>query len=161
MGSRFSPGATAAPLFKIQEGFPMMIAVRYDSKTGNTKRLADAIASALGVRAEMVDIPLPGKVDVLFLGSAVYAAGVSQDVRDFINHLSAEQVGAVACFSTAALLPSTFAQVSRLLRARGINVLEKEFHCRGQFHFMHKGKPDDEDLARARQFAKSSAGEKP
>lgn len=132
----------------------MMIAVRYDSKTGNTKRLADALAAALGIRAETVDIPLPGKVDLLFLGSSVYAAGASAEVKKFIAGLNPSQVGTVACFGTAALLPSTYAQVSKLLREKGIDVQADEFHCRGQFHFMHRGRPDENDLMRVKQFAK-------
>ena len=137
----------------------MTIAVRYDSKTGNTKKLADAIAEAVGVKAEHVSKPLVGKVDLLFLGSSVYAAGASQEIKDFIAGLNRESAGAVACFSTAALLPSTYGQVSRLLKDRGLSVLADEFHCRGQFHFMHKGKPDDKDLKSAADFARRLAGE--
>ena len=137
----------------------MTIAIRYDSKTGNTKKLADAMAAALGVPAERVDTPLDGPVDLLFLGSSVYAAGASQQVKDFIAALYPAQVGSVACFSTAALLPSTYAQVKKLLEAKGVAVRAEEFHCRGQFHFMHKGKPDENDMARAAQFARALTGE--
>ena len=138
----------------------MTIAIRYDSKTGNTRRLAQAMAEALNEHAETVDQPLPGQVDVLFLGSSVYAAGASEEIKRFIAGLDKAQVGRVVCFGTAALLPSTYPQVSKLLRQRGIAVDEREFHCRGQFHFMHRGKPDESDLAAARQFAKQTAGEK-
>ena len=136
----------------------MNIAVRYDSKTGNTKKLAEAIAKELGTVALTVQQPLLEKADILFLGSAVYAAGVSTEVKAFIAGLTPEQAGKVACFSTAALLPSTYKQVKKLLEARGITVLEKEFHCRGQFHFAHKGKPDEADIAAAAAFARDVTG---
>lgn len=139
----------------------MVIAVRYDTQTGNTKKLADAIAAALGVEAKDVSVPLEGKTDLMFLGSSVYAAGASQKIKDFIAFLNPDQVGEVACFSTAALLPSTYRQVSRLLQGRGIAVRAEEFHCRGQFHFMHRGKPDAADLQAAAEFARKAAGDRP
>ena len=138
----------------------MKIAVVYDSMTGNTKKLAQAIADALGVQARNTDEKLTGPVDLLFLGSSVYAAGASEKIKRFIAGLDKEQVKSVACFSTAALLPSTYKQVSRLLRDKGIDVKTDEFHCRGQFHFMHKGKPDENDLKQAADFARRVAGEK-
>ena len=105
--------------------------------------------------------PLPGHVDLLLLGSSVYAADASEEIKQFILKLTPAQVGRVACFGTAALLSSTYPQVSRLLRKQGVAVEQEEFHCRGQFHFMHRGKPDENDLNAARQFAKRVAGDAP
>ncbi|MCR4587344.1 MAG: flavodoxin [Lachnospiraceae bacterium] len=136
----------------------MKVAVRYYTKTGNTKKLADAVAAALGVEAESVETPLNEKVDLLFLGSSVYAAGVDSAIKEFINNLDPSMVGAVVNVSTAALLPSTYNQVRKLLEARGIAVKQEEFHCRGQFHALHKGKPDEADVAAAASFAKKIAG---
>ncbi len=131
----------------------MNIAIRYYTKTGNTKKLADAIAEAVGVPAESVDVPLEEPIDVLFLGSSVYAAGVDGEVKDFIASLDVEMVKKVVNFSTAALLPSTFSQVTKLLSRRGIPIDEREFHCRGKFKFMHSSHPDQEDLNKAQTFA--------
>ncbi len=57
-------------------GTDKKIEVRYFSKTGNTAKLAEAIAKTLGIKAKTVDTPLEGDVDILFLGSSVYGAGV-------------------------------------------------------------------------------------
>ena len=46
------------------------IAVRYYTKTGNTKKLAEAIAETVGVKAESVTVPVDQEVDILFLGSS-------------------------------------------------------------------------------------------
>lgn len=51
-------------------------------------------------------------MDVLFLGSAVYAAGVDPAVKDFIS-ANKEKIGAIVNLSTAALLPSTYKQVKK------------------------------------------------
>lgn len=37
----------------------------------------------------------------------------------------------------------------------GIPMDEREFHCKGEFKGMHKGRPNDEDVAAAAAFAKS------
>ena len=52
-----------------------MVAVRYKSKLGNTKQIAEAIAEGAKVKAiSITDEPtLKEKVDILFLGGAPYA----------------------------------------------------------------------------------------
>lgn len=85
----------------------MKIAVRYYTKGGNTKKLADAIAKAVGVDAKTVAEPLSEDVDILFLGSSVYAAWVDSSVKSFINGINVK-IGKVVNFSTAAILKSTY-----------------------------------------------------
>ena len=51
----------------------MTFAVRYYTKTGNTKRLAEAIAKELGVEALPISEPVNEAVDYLFLGNSYYA----------------------------------------------------------------------------------------
>ena len=46
----------------------MKAAVRYYTKGGNTRKVAEAMAEAIGVEAKSIDFPLEEKVDVLFLG---------------------------------------------------------------------------------------------
>ena len=43
----------------------MKIAVRYYTKTGNTKRLAEAVAEAIGAEALPITAPVTEKVDIL------------------------------------------------------------------------------------------------
>ncbi|MDF2589418.1 MAG: flavodoxin protein [Anaerocolumna sp.] len=132
----------------------MKIEVRYYSKTGNTKKLAEAIAKEVGVKAKTVNEPITEETDILFIGSAVYAAGVDNEVKNFISTLDGK-VKQVIAFSTAALLPSTYAQIKKLISARGIKISEKEFHCRGEFKFMHVGRPNIDDINKAKEFARS------
>ncbi len=131
----------------------MTTAIRYYSKTGNTKKLADAIGQAVGTSAETVSLPITEPVDILFLGSSVYAAGVDSEIKRFIASLDNTKVKKVVCFSSAALLPSTYKQVKQLLEDKGIPVDEREFHCRGSFKMLHKGKPNAEDLKEVQTFA--------
>lgn len=130
----------------------MKIAIRYYSRGGNTKKLADAISKAVGAAAETTAVPLKEDVDILFLGSSVYAAGVDDEVKAFVRGIDVK-IGKVVNFSTAALLKSTYKQVSRLLRDKGIPMAEEEFHCRGSFAMAHKGRPNADDCQAAAAFA--------
>ena len=131
----------------------MKIAIRYYTKTGNTKKLAEAIGSAINVEAKTVDEPLTEDVDILFLGSAVYAAGIDERVKEFIENINVN-IGKVVNFSSAALIESTYNQVKKQVEQKGLKMSEDEFHCRGAFKFVHRGHPDETDLKNAQEFAK-------
>ena len=130
----------------------MKIAVRYFSRGGNTKKLADAIANAVGVDAETTSVPLTEDVDILFLGSSVYANGVDNAIKAFVNGINVK-VGKVVNFSTAALIKSSYKQVSKLLEGKHIPFAKEEFYCRGSFAMMHKGRPNADDCKAAAEFA--------
>ncbi len=131
----------------------MKVEVRYFSRGGNTKKLAEAIANALGVTAKTTSEPLTEDVDILFLGSAVYAYGVDDEIKRFIQEIDVK-VGKVVNFSTAALIKSTYKQVGKLLAEKGISQAKEEFYCKGAFGPMHKGRPNETDCENAAAFAK-------
>ncbi len=133
----------------------MTYAVRYYTQTGNTKRLAEAIADELGVEALPITTPVDGKADVLLLGNSYYAFTIAPEVRDFVSGLNKDQVGKIINFGTAAMMKSTFKKVRAVANTVGIPVLDKEFHCKGEFKGMNKGRPNEEDLKAAREFARN------
>lgn len=130
----------------------MNIAVKYYSKGGNTKKLAEAIASALGVEATPVTEQLDEDADILFLCNSVYAAGADKKVKDFIK-ANADKIKKIVNVSTAAILKSTYKQIKSVAEKNGIAVDEREFHCKGSFLGLHKGKPDEADLQAVAAFA--------
>lgn len=131
----------------------MKIAIRYFSKTGHMQKMASVVSDVTGVEAETMDIPVIEETDILFLGSAVYMTGIDDKVKEFISTLDSK-VKKVICFSSAAILPSSYAQVKALLEKQHIAVDEKEFHCRGQFTLLHRGRPNQSDLENLREFVK-------
>lgn len=128
-------------------------AVRYFSKTGNTKKLAIEIANAAGCEAYTIEKPLKEKVDVLFLGASVYWGGIDSQVKDFIRTLDGSKIGKVAVFSTSALAQRAYPEIKKLLLSQGIKTAEEDFYCRGQFKVMHRERPDAEDLKAAGKYA--------
>lgn len=75
----------------------MKTAVRYFSKTGNTKSIARAIAGGAKTKAvSITDEPqLKEHVDTLFLGGAPYANIMAPELRRYAEELSADKVGKV------------------------------------------------------------------
>ena len=132
----------------------MKIAIRYYTKTGNTKKMAEALSKTVGVEALTVDNPLTEDVDILFLGSAVYAAGVDAKVKEFIENIDVN-VGKIVNFSSAALIESTYKQVKKIAENNNLTMAEEEFHCRGAFKLVHRGRPNDNDLRNLQEFAKN------
>lgn len=135
----------------------MNVAVRYYTRSGNTEKLARAVADAVGVEAATTENALTEDVDILFLCSSVYAYGVDENVKRFISGIHVK-VGKVVNVSTAALVKSTYKQVGKLLKEKEIPQAEEEFYCRGSFGLMHKGKPDENDCKAAAEFAKKIVG---
>ena len=133
----------------------MKYAVRYYTKTGNTKKLAEAVAGALGVEALPISVPLEEAVDILFLGNSYYAFNIDPEVRDFIRSLDRSKVGKIANFGSAAMLNSTYKKVKAEADKVGIPMAEQEFHCKGEFKGIHKGRPNEEDLKAAADFARA------
>ena len=131
----------------------MKVAVRYYTKTGNTKKLAAAVAEAVGAEALPLSVPVDEAVDILFLGNSYYAFSIDPEVRDFVRSLDSGKVGRIVNFGSAAMLSSTRKKIGAEAEKVGIPVDEREFHCRGEFRGLHKGRPNEEDLKAAAAFA--------
>ena len=137
-----------------EEILSMKIAVRYYTKTGNTKRLAEAVAEAVGAEALPISTPLTEPVDILFLGNSYYAFSIDPEVRDFVKSLNKDMVGRIVNFGSAAMLNSTYKKVKAEADKVGVPMDEREFHCKGEFKGLHKGKPDESNLKAAAEFAR-------
>ena len=75
----------------------MNIAVRYYTRSGNTKKLADAVAKAVSAEAKDITCPLQEKADVLFLGCSYYAFDIDEAVKEFIVR-NKDNIGKIVCF---------------------------------------------------------------
>ena len=100
----------------------MTKAVRYFSKLGNTKTIAEAIADGAGVKAvSITDEPeLKERVDILYLGGAPYANIMAPELKEYAERLDATMVGYVVLFTTSNWSRRTVLTLKKLLRAKGI-----------------------------------------
>lgn len=130
----------------------MTAAVRYYSRSGNTKLVADAIAEALGTRAVSVDQPdasLTEKTDVLFVGGALYAYGLDRHLKDYISGLDASKVGYAVAFSTSWISKHSLDLIKNALKEKGIRVEDETFYARNR--------ANAKQLEEAKAFAKRMA----
>lgn len=137
----------------------MNIEVRYYSRSGNTKKVAEAIAKAVGVDAKDCSHAINEPVDILFIGGSVYWGGVDKNLKEFISNLDPAKVKCVATFGTSALVKEPDKETEKLVKGKNIPVSSKSFHCRGAFTAMHKGHPNNEDLKQAAIFALAALDE--
>ena len=132
----------------------MTLEVRYFSRGGNTRRLAEAVAKALNVEAATVDQPMNGKADIVFLCASVYGGMPEKSVITFVKQ-NARDIGRLVVLSTSATGRSTFGRIKAAAEDMGITVSENFFHCPGAWTLFHKGRPNEADCAQAAAFAKA------
>lgn len=97
----------------------MSVAIRYFSKFGHSKLMAEAVSQVAGVPALDVNEPLDGEVEILFLGAGLFLGKVDGSVGAFIKTLSPEKVGKVVCFGSCAIKKSPVPELKKLLEAQG------------------------------------------
>ncbi len=119
----------------------MTKAVRYYSRLGNTKTIAEAIAEGAGVKAVSVtDEPeLTQRVDVLYLGGAPYANIMAPELKAYAEKLESSKVGKVVLFTTSNWSRRTVLALKTMLKAKNIRVSDEYFYA----HMLHiKGRVD-------------------
>ncbi len=136
----------------------MNIEVRYYSKSGNTKKIADAIAKQAGVSAKSIQEPITGEVDILFLGTGVYAFDIDPELKEYILTLNPANIKKVVIFSTAAIIKSAYEKTKMYLQEQGLAVSHQEYHCPGHYLFLRRGRPNADDVRKAGQFARAILG---
>ncbi|MGN0075991.1 MAG: flavodoxin domain-containing protein [Parafannyhessea sp.] len=128
----------------------MKSAVRYFSRSGNTKAVAEAIAKAAGTEAVSVDADdaaLTEPVDILFVGGALYAYGIDARLRDYLVSLDPALVQKAAVFSTSWLSKHAIDLIKNVLVQKGIPVADNTLYFRGH--------PSDAQLRSAADFVRS------
>ena len=127
----------------------MNIAVRYYSRSGNTKAVAEAIAKAADVEAVSVDqnnAAISAPADVLFIGGALYAYGIDSKLKEYLQTLKKEDVKKAAVFSTSWFSRHAIDLIKKELAEAGIPVAEDYYYV--------KGKPGEQQIAEAAAFAR-------
>ena len=106
----------------------MEIAIRYYSKLGHTKDIAEAMGEEAGVKAVSIaeEPSLETKVDILFLGGAPYANVMDKKLRAYTKAIDPSNVGKIVLFTTSNWSRRTVLSLRRILEKRGIDV-EKEY----------------------------------
>ena len=126
-----------------------MVAVRYYSKSGNTKLLAEAIGKGAGVIPISVDedsAKITEDIDVLFIGGALYAYGLDKVMNEYLAGIDGSKVKKAVVFSTSWISKHSIDLIKKALKEKGIEVADETFYVRN--------KPNDKQLAEAEAFGK-------
>jgi len=131
-----------------------MFEVIYYSKSGNTQKVAEAIAAELEVNAE--DVKTKDKLtkdSFLILGSGNYFPLPGRGFKKLIadNDFTGRKV---ALFGTSGGGKGReITALGKMVKAKGAEVIGK-FYCKGKFlFFISRKHPDSDDLENARIFA--------
>ena len=131
-----------------------MFEVVYYSMSGNTKKVAEAIAAELDVTVENVKAKeWLTKDSFVFLGSGCYGSNPGKELQKFIarNDFKGREV---ALFGTSSGGRGDEVRVmEELLKSKGA-LIKGSFYCKGRFVLLNRGHPNGEELAGAREFAK-------
>ena len=133
----------------------MKVQVRYYSRSGNTKILAEAIAKGVNTKAISIDdnnALISDKTDILFIGGALYAYGLDNKIKEYISNLDSNNIGKAIVFSTSWISKHSIDLIKKCLRNKGIDVVED--------YIYYKNRPDDNELKEAEEIAKKLSEEK-
>ena len=143
----------------------MKSAVIYYSETGNTEKVAKAIAGAIagGIkRVEEIKSDELTDYDLIFIGTPVHGSGPAKKIGDFLDNLPQLSGKKAAAFCTMHIGGDkmTFRIIKEKLEKRGIIFIDS-FSCLGWSRLVgnfgprifNKGRPNEEDLRKAVEFA--------
>lgn len=132
---------------------------------GNTEKVARAMAEALGaicLKPDEVDPQMLANYDLIGLGSGIFYGKHHEKLIEFVEKLP-ELKAKVFIFSTSGFGTRGMHRMLKEVLARKKLEVVDEFACKGYDTWtplkavggINKGRPNAEDLARAREFAQS------
>jgi len=131
------------------------VSVIVESRGGNTRKVADAIAEEMGISAKDVTPGLIDDAKLLFLGSGTYKGKPGEAMMKFIE--SGDFSGRkIALFGTSASLAGGQKMITTMtdaLTKKGATIAGA-YHCRGKMLVVNWGHPNTEDLENAKKFAR-------
>lgn len=131
---------------------------------GNTEKIAKAIADAINadiIKAEDVDINALDDCDFIGFGSGIYGGKMHKNILELMDRMPAYSNKKAFVFSTSGMGKDEYNNpIRQKLQEKGFEVLGsfacKGFDTFGPFKFiggLAKGRPNDEDLLNAKNFA--------
>ena len=139
--------------------------VLYATRSGNTRKVAEGIAQALGCQARQLEEGTTAaqlqlnRYDLIFLGTGVYGDTPHKNVVHFINSLDSSNTYRFALFITwlgrGKSGNNAVDQCRERLEKKGQEVVEGHFQCYGRtLFFLRRSHPNHQDIEDARAWAK-------
>ena len=136
----------------------MNLAVIYYTKLGHSKKIAQAIANELGVKAQDIrDNPELINMDKLYIVSGIYGGKSAPELLEFLENLDGQQIKRAYLLTSSGGKTTRAADVRAVLTEIGIPVAEEEFTCQGAIFLFGMGHPNNTDIQNAIQFVQKTA----
>jgi flavodoxin len=127
----------------------------YATKTKHSKKLAEAIGSALNIKAENITSqPNLLDTDLLFLVGGIYGGESMPELLEYVRKLNPSAVKSVALVTNCGSGRQRQITVRKILENNGIRVID-EFVCKGAILFVALSHPNAHDVMMAVAFAES------
>lgn len=129
------------------------IAVLYATKTNHSKKLAQAVGTALGVPAKsFTENPDLSDIDLLFIVGGIYGGVSLPELLAYLEALETPALKYAALVTSCGSGKQRQGAVRRILEEKGVRVLG-EFVCKGAILFVSLTHPNAKDLQSASDFA--------
>lgn len=131
----------------------------YATKTGHSKKIAEAIGKALNIQAvNVLARPVLGDMDLLFIVGGIYGGESLPELLEFVKSLDVNRIKRAALVTSCASKKQGQDSIRKLLQGKGIEVLG-EMICQGSFLFIGFGHPNKKDIQEAVDFAIRLSGQ--
>lgn len=124
----------------------MRVAIRYQSRGGHVREMAEMVSEGTGVEAISIDdprAPITEPVDVLFIGGALYKFALDPAMEEYLKSIPADMVGKAITFGSSALTRRPVFLIQERLREKGIDVHPSAVYMRGKPKpYLHEIMPD-------------------
>jgi|AGTN01.1.fsa_nt_gi Flavodoxins len=131
----------------------MKTAIIFATRTGHSKKLAEAVGERLGIiPRDIRKDPSLVSADLLFVVSGIYGGMATPELLGYLTRLDYSRVRRAAFITSAAGGKDLKKESQRILREKGVVILG-EFVCKGSFLFVSLGHPNKKDIFAAADFA--------
>lgn len=113
----------------------MKVAIRYFSRGGNVKAMAEALGRGAGVEAISIDDPhgqITEHVDLLFIGGALYKFQLDPRFKEYLQDLPEGLIEEAVCFGSSMLTRRPIYLMQDYLKAKGIKINKQAIYSRNR-----------------------------
>ncbi len=133
----------------------MKCKVIYFTRTGHSRKIAQALAKELQIEAEDIKAnPVVGDLDLLFIVGGIYGGKSDPRMIDYIKGIDGSMVKKAALLTSCASKVMKQETVREMLERNNVALVPDEFICQGSFLLIGRGHPDAADIDNAVAYAK-------
>lgn len=132
----------------------MKTEIVYLSKTGHSRKIAQAIAAELHLKERDIKTkPELSGADLLFIVGGIYGGVSDPAMLEYVKGISPDKAKKAALVTSSCGGKTKQVKVRELLANNGVEVIAEEFICRGNFLVVGMGHPDKNEISAAAAFA--------